>query len=102
MARVNVFLPDDLLKAVDAETEQAGTTRSALIQKALESFLEARRRAREEAEAQRRMDEACKRMDTLAERLGDWNPVPIIRQFRDSRYGGGRPRAPSPRSRKRP
>lgn len=88
MARVNVFLSDDLLKAVDAEADRAGTNRSALIQAALTDYLEAQRRAREDAEAQRRMDEACKKMDALAEKLGDWNPVAIIRQFRDSRYGG--------------
>ncbi len=87
MARVNVFLSDELLKAVDAEGEQSGTNRSALIQKALTAYLEALRRAREEAEAQRRMDEACKRMDALAEKLGSWDPASIIRQFRDSRFG---------------
>ena len=85
MARVNVFLKDDVLKAVDAEAEQAGTNRSALIQKALREYLETQRKAREEAEAQRRMDEACKRMDALAEKLGDWDPVRIIREFRDAR-----------------
>lgn len=84
MARVNVFLKDDLLKAVDAEAEQAGTNRSALIQAALSDYLEAQRRAREDAEAQRRMDEACKQMDELAEKAGDWDPVAIIRRFRDS------------------
>jgi metal-responsive CopG/Arc/MetJ family transcriptional regulator len=90
MPRVNVFLKDDLLKAVDAEAEQTGTSRSALIQNALTAYLDAQRRAREEAEAQRRMDEACKRMDALAEKLGDWDPVTIIRGFRDSRYSGKR------------
>ncbi len=98
MARVNVFLKDDLLKAVDTEAERAGTNRSALIQAALAGYLEAQRKAREEAEAQRRMDEACKRMDALAEKLGDWDPVRIIREFRDApankfRRADGRPRA---------
>lgn len=96
MARVNVFLSDDLLKAVDAEAEETGTSRSALVQKALAAYLEAQRRAREEAEARRRMDEACTRMDALAEKLGDWDPVAIIRRFRESRYGGAR-RQPRPR-----
>lgn len=102
MARVNVFLKDDLLKAVDTEAEQAGINRSALIQAALKGYLEAQRRAREEAEAQRRMDEACKRMDALAEKLGDWNPVAIIREFRSSRYGPvRRPNRRSKRKRRR-
>jgi hypothetical protein len=100
MARVNVFLSDDLLKAVDAEVEQAGTKRSALIQTALKEYLEAQRRAREQAEARRRMDEACRKMDALAEKLGDWDPVRIIREFRDTRYGGvSHNRAPRARKR---
>ena len=49
MARVNVFLKDDLLKAIDAEAADSRTKRSALIQKALLEYLEARRREREES-----------------------------------------------------
>ena len=87
MARVNVFMSDDLLKAVDAEAKDEGTNRSALFQKAAEAYLLQARQQREEAERRRKMQEACKRMDELAEKLGDWDPVAIIRQFRDTRYG---------------
>ena len=87
MARVNVFMSDDLLKAVDAEAKEEGINRSALLQKAAEAYLQQARQQREEAERRRKMQEACKRMDELAERLGDWDPVSIIRQFRDARYG---------------
>jgi Arc/MetJ-type ribon-helix-helix transcriptional regulator len=86
MARINVFLGDGLLKAVDTEAVQVGTNRSALIQAALTEYLQARQRARDEAEVQRRMDNACKRMDALAKRLGDWDPVPLIRAFRKSQH----------------
>lgn len=99
MARVNVFLKDDLLKAVDTEAREAGTRRSTLIQKALAAYLESQRTAREEAEAQRRMDEACRRIDALAEKLGRWDPVRVIREARHSRSGG---RNPLPRRGKRP
>lgn len=101
MARVNIFLKDELLKAVDAEAEQAGMSRSAFLQAALLSYLDIRRREREEAEARRRMDEACKRMDALAEKLGEWDPVRIIREFRDTRYGGVRRHNRPQRARKR-
>lgn len=84
MARVNVFFGDDLLRAIDKEAEQTGMNRSALIQAALTEFLAARQKAREEEERQRRMEEACHEMDRLAEKLGDWDPVTIIRRFRDS------------------
>ncbi len=39
MARVNVFMSDELLKAVDAQAEQEGIKRSALLQKAAETYL---------------------------------------------------------------
>ena len=87
MARVNVFMSDDLLKAVDAEAEQERINRSALLQKAAEAYLQQARQQREEAERRQKMQEACKRMDELAEKLGDWDPVSIIRQFRDARHG---------------
>lgn len=84
MARVNVFMSNELLKAVDAEAEQEGIKRSALLQRAAEAYLLRLNQEREEAERRRKMEEACKRMDELAERLGDWDPVAIIRKFRDS------------------
>ncbi len=84
MARVNVFMSDELLKAVDAEAERERVNRSALLQKAAENYLQQLRQQREELERRRKMQEACKRMDELAERLGDWDPVAIIRRFRDS------------------
>lgn len=93
MARVNIILKDDLLGAVDAESKQAGMSRSALIQAALAQYLEARRKAREEAEAERRMDDACKKMDALAHKLGDWDPVKVIRIFRETRSRGAKLRA---------
>ena len=87
MARVNVFMSDDLLKALDAEAGREGITRSALLQKAAEAYLNQAKREREQVERRRAMEEACTRMDKLAEKLGDWDPVPIIRQFRDARRG---------------
>src|SRR6267142_2499056 len=85
MARVNVFLKDDLLKAIDAEAAESRTRRSALIQKALLEYLEARRRERELSATRREMEEAGKEMDALAERLGSWDPIRTIRDMRDSR-----------------
>lgn len=85
MARVNVFLKDDLLEAIDAEAAEAAISRSALIQLALARYLDARREEREEARTRREMEEACRGMDALADKLGSWDPVGVIREFRDSR-----------------
>ena len=66
MARVNVFLKDELLNEINSEAKNEGTNRSSLIQSALEKYLASKRREREEEEEQKRMEEACNRMDRLA------------------------------------
>lgn len=88
MARVNVFLKDELLEEINREAESEGTNRSGLIQAALTKYLEEKRRAREEEQKRKKMEAACRKMDRLAEKLGDWDPVPLIRKFRDTDLRG--------------
>ncbi len=106
MARVIVFLKDDLLADIDSAAADFKITRSALLRSVLLRCLEARRKDREEAEIRREMEQAGKGMDALAEKLGTWNPVRIIREFRDSRLlCVGEPRRPyqaKPQRKKRP
>jgi metal-responsive CopG/Arc/MetJ family transcriptional regulator len=88
MGRVNVFLKDDLLEEINREAETENTNRSALIQAALEQFLEAKRKKREEEEKRKKMREASRKMDALAKKLGDWDPQRTIRKFRDTGLKG--------------
>ena len=90
MARVNVFLKDELLDEINEEAKDEGTNRSSLIQTALEEYLQAKRKKREEEEKRKKMQEASRRIDDLAKELGDWDPVAIIRRFRDTNLKGGR------------
>ena len=89
MARVNIFIGEDLLQDADAEANRQGMKRSALFRKALVRYLEEQRQSREEAEAHRRMEGACRRMNAIAEKLGDWDPTKVIRDFRDRRPESG-------------
>jgi metal-responsive CopG/Arc/MetJ family transcriptional regulator len=79
-----------LLDAVNEEAKDEGTNRSAFIQTALEAYLQAKRKKREEEEQRRQMREASRRIDDLAKELGDWDPVTIIRRFRDTNLKGDR------------
>jgi len=88
MARVNVFLKDDLLDAINEEAKEEGTNRSAFIQAALEKYIEAKRREREEEEKRKKMQEASRKMDALAKKLGKWDPQATIRRFRDTNLKG--------------
>ena len=87
IARVNLYLPDDLLADVNREVGSFGKRRSALVQQALREFLHQRSLMREEETRRRRMMEAVARSESVAERLGTWDPQQIIRSFRDSRRG---------------
>lgn len=84
MGRVNVFLKDQLLDEINEEAKEEGTNRSALIQAALEKYIEDRRRKREEEEKRKKMQRASEKMDALAKKLGKWDPQGTIRKFRDS------------------
>ena len=83
MGRVNVFLKDKLLDEINEEAKEEGTNRSALIQTALEKYIEAKRRGREEEKKRKKMHEASRKMDALAKKLGKWDAQKIIRTFRD-------------------
>jgi metal-responsive CopG/Arc/MetJ family transcriptional regulator len=88
MGRVNVFLKDKLLDEINEEAKEEGTNRSALIQTALEKYLEGKRRQREEDEKRKKMEVASRKMDALAKKLGKWDPQTIIRKFRDTNLTG--------------
>ncbi len=85
MARVNVFFSDQLLDEIDQQAKEEGINRSALIQAAMEKYIEAKRRGREDEERRKKMQEASRRMDVLAKKLGNWDPQATIRKFRDNK-----------------
>ena len=88
MGRVNVFLKDKLLDEINEEAKEEKTNRSAFIQTALEKYIEAKRRDRDEEEKRKKMQEASRKMDALAKKLGKWNPQATIRKFRDTNMKG--------------
>jgi len=88
MGRVNVFLKDKLLDEINEEAKEEKTNRSAFIQTALEKYIEAKRRGREEEEKRKKMQEASRKMDALAKKLGKWDAQKIIRKFRDGNMKG--------------
>ena len=84
MARVSVFLKDELLDEINREAAAEETNRSSVIQAALEEYLQAKRMKREEEEKRKKMQDASHKIDALAKKLGDWDPEAIVRRFRDN------------------
>jgi len=77
-----------LLDEINREAGVEKTNRSALIQTALEEYLQAKRKKREEEEKRKRMREASRKIDELAKELGAWDPAAIVRRFRDTNLKG--------------
>jgi metal-responsive CopG/Arc/MetJ family transcriptional regulator len=88
MARVNIFLSDQLLDEINQHAKEEGINRNALIQAAVEKYIELKRRAGEEEQIRRKMQEAGRKMDALAKKLGKWDPQATIRKFRDANLKG--------------
>lgn len=88
MARVNVFLSDQLLDEINRQAKEEGINRSVLVRAAVEKYIEAKRRAREEQQKRRKMREASRKIDALAKKLGNWDPQATIRKFRDAKLKG--------------
>jgi metal-responsive CopG/Arc/MetJ family transcriptional regulator len=82
MGWVKVFLKDKLLYEINEEAKDEGTYRSTFIQTALEKYIEEKRRQREEQPTRKKMEDAARKMDALARKLGKWNPQATIRKFR--------------------
>jgi metal-responsive CopG/Arc/MetJ family transcriptional regulator len=90
MARVSVFLDEATRRAVEAEARTTGTSRSRVIERAVAEYVESRRRIKEDEAARRRFAEAVALADAVADKLGDWDPIAIIREFRDTPRGSQR------------
>ena len=88
MGRVNVFLKDELLDEINEEAKEESMNQSALIQTALEKYIAGKRRQREDEEKRKKMQEASRKMDALAKKLGKWDPQATIRKFRESNLKG--------------
>jgi hypothetical protein len=54
----------------------------------LEKYIEAKRHEREEEEKRKKMQEASRKIDALAKKLGKWDPQATIRKFRDTNLRG--------------
>ena len=83
MPRVNIMLPDDLLKKMDQVAEEAGMNRSQLVRTAVLAYFEQlvvnnQRRQRYD-DIQRAMDI----QDNLRQSVAPWNATKLLREQRD-------------------
>jgi len=86
-ARVTISLPDELLERLDADTAEAGVSRSEIVQESLASYLGKSRQERADEARRRRMLEAIEGMRSMQDRypvLDDRPTLEILREIRET------------------
>ena len=85
MVKINITLPEEELREIDAFVQRQGNTRSGLIQQSLRFFIEHKEKEEKEKEKRERMIKAALEIKQLSEMSGKWDGVAEIRKWREIR-----------------
>ncbi len=83
--KINITLPEEELRRVDAFVHRQKDTRSGLIQEALRSFIDQKEREEKEKEKREGMIKAALEIKQLREKSGEWDGVAEIRKWREAK-----------------
>jgi metal-responsive CopG/Arc/MetJ family transcriptional regulator len=79
VVKVNVSMPEDIIKKLDEAARETNSSRSALLTRAAERYLA----EKEEQKKKERRHKATKRILEMAEELGSWDGTAEILKWRD-------------------
>ena len=83
--KINITLPEEELKRIDAFARRQGNTRSGLIQRALHFFIKQKEKEEEERKRREEMNKAALGIKQLREKSGEWDGVAEVRKWRESK-----------------
>jgi len=83
--KINITLPAEELRRVDAFIRRQGDTRSGFIQRALRFFVEQKENEEKEKEKREGMLKAALEIKQLREKSGEWDGVAEVRKWREIR-----------------
>ena len=83
--KINITLPAEELRRVDAFIRRQGNTRSGFIRRALRFFVEQKEKEEREKEKREGMIKAALEIKQLREKSGEWDGVAEIRKWREIR-----------------
>jgi len=83
--KINVTLPEEELKKIDAFARKQGNTRSGLILRALHFFMKEKEREEEERKRREETAKAVLEIKRLREKSGEWDGVSEISKWRQSK-----------------
>lgn len=83
--KINISLPDEVLKEIEQGAKTRHTTRSGFIREAAIAYVETLRRAEAEAKLKRQRQKAADTQDRIREAAGSYDAAGELRKWRDSR-----------------
>jgi len=83
--KINITLPEEALSRIDRFSRAEKTTRSGLILRALQSYMQQREESLAQEKRRKQIDSASSEIRRLRAKPGDWDGVTEIRKWRESR-----------------
>jgi metal-responsive CopG/Arc/MetJ family transcriptional regulator len=79
VSKINVSIPEDVLRELDQAAREAGTSRSAFLTQAVKHYLQ----EKEEEKLLQQRRQAAEAIDRLREQFGPWDGTAEVLKWRD-------------------
>jgi len=83
--KINITLPEEDIRELDAFIQMQGDTRSGFIRRAAQFYIEQQEKEKREKEKREGMARAALEIKQLREKSGEWDGAAEIRQWRQAR-----------------
>jgi Arc/MetJ-type ribon-helix-helix transcriptional regulator len=85
MAKINISIPQEILEEIDALSKEENMTRSELIRKAFQTYVEVLTEKKRERKKRKGIERAVELQDEVRKMVGDMDLVKDLRNWRDRR-----------------
>jgi len=85
MAKINISIPQEILEEIDALSKEENMTRSELIRKAFQTYVEVLTEKKRERKKRKGIEKAVELQDEIRNMIGDIDLVEDLRNWRDKR-----------------
>ena len=85
MAKINISIPQKILEEIDTLSKQENMTRSELIRKAFQTYVEVLTEKKRERKKRKGIEKAVELQDEVRNTIGDMDLVEDLRNWRDKR-----------------
>ena len=85
MAKINISIPQEILEEIDALSKEENMTRSELIRKAFQTYVEILTEKKRERKKKKGIEKAMELQDEVRKIVGDMDLIKDLRDWRDKR-----------------